>query len=40
MGERTLEFAGRVADGVVLHTFFAHETLAKAVAAIRDHPAA
>ncbi|GAA1879867.1 TIGR03857 family LLM class F420-dependent oxidoreductase [Actinomadura bangladeshensis] len=35
MGERTLEFAGRVADGVVLHTFFTDETLAAAVAAIR-----
>ncbi|MGP4028781.1 TIGR03857 family LLM class F420-dependent oxidoreductase [Actinomadura sp. 3N407] len=35
MGERTLEFAGRVADGVVLHTFFTDETLAKSVATIR-----
>ncbi|MFG2017842.1 TIGR03857 family LLM class F420-dependent oxidoreductase [Actinomadura geliboluensis] len=35
MGERTLEFAGRVADGVVLHTFFTDETLAEAVAAVR-----
>ncbi|TDD86679.1 TIGR03857 family LLM class F420-dependent oxidoreductase [Actinomadura darangshiensis] len=35
MGERTLEFAGRVADGVVLHTFYTDETLAKAVAAVR-----
>lgn len=35
MGERTLEFAGRVADGVVLHTFFTDETLAKSVAAVR-----
>ncbi|MGW2309400.1 TIGR03857 family LLM class F420-dependent oxidoreductase [Actinomadura luteofluorescens] len=35
MGERTLEFAGRVADGVVLHTFFTDETLARAVSSIR-----
>ncbi|MEU5879943.1 TIGR03857 family LLM class F420-dependent oxidoreductase [Spirillospora sp. NPDC047279] len=35
MGERTLEFAGRVADGVVLHTFFTDETLARAVALVR-----
>jgi 5,10-methylenetetrahydromethanopterin reductase len=35
LGERTLEFAGRVADGVVLHTFFTDETLARSVAAVR-----
>ncbi|NKZ05230.1 TIGR03857 family LLM class F420-dependent oxidoreductase [Actinomadura latina] len=35
MGERTLEFAGRIADGVVLHTFFTDATLAEAVAAVR-----
>jgi 5,10-methylenetetrahydromethanopterin reductase len=35
MGERTLEFAGRVADGVVLHTFFTDQTLGRAVSAIR-----
>ncbi|SEF57003.1 probable F420-dependent oxidoreductase, MSMEG_2249 family [Thermomonospora echinospora] len=35
MGERTLEFAGSVADGVVLHTFFTDETLARSVAAVR-----
>ncbi|MGI8335577.1 TIGR03857 family LLM class F420-dependent oxidoreductase [Actinomadura scrupuli] len=35
MGERTLEFAGGVADGVVLHTFFTDETLARAVASVR-----
>ncbi|GAA4367568.1 hypothetical protein GCM10023088_15520 [Actinomadura verrucosospora] len=35
MGERTLEFAGRVADGVVLHTFFTDRTLARAVSSIR-----
>ena len=29
IGERTLELAGRVADGVVLHTFFTDETLAR-----------
>ncbi len=35
LGERTLEFAGRVADGVVLHTFFSDEALAASVAAVR-----
>ena len=35
LGERTLEFAGRVVDGVVLHTFFTDETLAASVAAVR-----
>lgn len=35
MGERTLEFAGRVADGVVLHTFFTDETLERSVRAVR-----
>ncbi|MEW2352237.1 TIGR03857 family LLM class F420-dependent oxidoreductase [Spirillospora sp. NPDC029432] len=35
MGERTLEFAGGIADGVVLHTFFTDETLARSVAAVR-----
>jgi len=35
IGERTLEFAGSVADGVVLHTFFTDETLARSVAAVR-----
>jgi probable F420-dependent oxidoreductase len=35
IGDRTLEFAGRVADGVVLHTFFTDETLARAVAAVQ-----
>ena len=35
LGERTLEFAGRVADGVVLHTFFTDDTLARSVAAVR-----
>jgi probable F420-dependent oxidoreductase len=35
LGEKTLEFAGRVADGVVLHTFFTDETLARSVAAVR-----
>ncbi|QKG26965.1 TIGR03857 family LLM class F420-dependent oxidoreductase [Actinomadura verrucosospora] len=35
MGERTLEFAGRVADGVVLHTFFTDETLSRSVDAVR-----
>jgi 5,10-methylenetetrahydromethanopterin reductase len=35
IGEKTLEFAGRVFDGVILHTFFADETLERAVAAVR-----
>ncbi len=35
IGQRTLELAGRVADGVVLHTFFTDETLARAVATVR-----
>ena len=35
LGERTLEFAGRVADGVVLHTFFTDDALARSVAAVR-----
>jgi 5,10-methylenetetrahydromethanopterin reductase len=35
MGERSLEFAGRVMDGVVLHTYFTDETLARSVAAVR-----
>jgi probable F420-dependent oxidoreductase len=36
LGEKTLEFAGRVVDGVVLHTFFTDETLARAVRIVRD----
>jgi probable F420-dependent oxidoreductase len=35
IGARSLELAGRIADGVVLHTFFTDETLARAVAAVR-----
>lgn len=35
LGGRTLEFAGRVMDGVVLHTFFSDQALADAVAAVR-----
>ncbi|MDP3969277.1 MAG: TIGR03857 family LLM class F420-dependent oxidoreductase [Nocardioides sp.] len=35
MGERTLRFAGAVADGVVLHTFFSDETLERSVALVR-----
>jgi probable F420-dependent oxidoreductase len=35
MGERTAELAGRVFDGLVLHTFFSDETLARYVAAAR-----
>lgn len=35
IGPRTLEFAGRVFDGVILHTFFTDETLAASVAAVR-----
>ncbi|GEP33924.1 LLM class F420-dependent oxidoreductase [Nocardioides szechwanensis] len=36
IGDRSLELAGRVADGVVLHTFLGDETLARSVARIRD----
>jgi 5,10-methylenetetrahydromethanopterin reductase len=35
IGGKTLELAGRVADGVVLHTFLSDETLARSVATIR-----
>ena len=35
IGGKTLELAGRVADGVVLHTFLTDETLARSVATIR-----
>ncbi len=35
LGEKTLEFAGRVVDAVVLHTFFTDDTLARSVAAVR-----
>lgn len=35
MGPRTLELAGRIADGVVLHTFFSDEALQRSVATIR-----
>ena len=35
IGEKTLEFSGKVADAVVLHTFFSDEALARAVAAVR-----
>ncbi len=35
IGGRTLELAGRVADGVVLHTFLTDETLAASVATVR-----
>jgi len=35
IGQRTLEFAGEVADGVVLHTFFSDDTLERSVAAVR-----
>lgn len=36
IGDRSLELAGRVADGVVLHTFLGDATLARSVARIRD----
>ncbi|HEX2893474.1 MAG TPA: TIGR03857 family LLM class F420-dependent oxidoreductase [Marmoricola sp.] len=36
IGDRTLELAGRIADGVVLHTFFTDETLARAVRLVRE----
>ena len=35
LGEKTLEFSGRVMDGVILHTFFTDEALARSVAAVR-----
>jgi probable F420-dependent oxidoreductase len=35
LGEQTLEWAGRVADAVVLHTFFADDTLRRSVDAVR-----
>ena len=35
IGPKTQELAGRIADGVVLHTFFTDETLAAAVRRIR-----
>lgn len=35
IGGRTLELAGRLADGVVLHTFLTDETLGRSVATIR-----
>jgi 5,10-methylenetetrahydromethanopterin reductase len=35
IGRRTLELAGRIADGVVLHTFLTDETLARAVETVR-----
>jgi 5,10-methylenetetrahydromethanopterin reductase len=35
LGPRTLELAGAIADGVVLHTFFTDETLAASVEAVR-----
>jgi alkanesulfonate monooxygenase SsuD/methylene tetrahydromethanopterin reductase-like flavin-dependent oxidoreductase (luciferase family) len=34
-GERTLEFAGRVVDGVFLHTFFSDAAVTRCVAAVR-----
>jgi 5,10-methylenetetrahydromethanopterin reductase len=35
LGEKTLEFAGRTMDAVVLHTFFGDQALANSVAAVR-----
>jgi 5,10-methylenetetrahydromethanopterin reductase len=35
LGERTLELAGRIADGVVLHTFFNDAATTRSVTAIR-----
>lgn len=35
LGHRTLEWAGGVADGVILHTFISDEALAEAVASVR-----
>jgi 5,10-methylenetetrahydromethanopterin reductase len=36
LGLKTMEWAGSVADGVILHTFFSDEALARCVAAIRQ----
>ncbi|WP_030167958.1 TIGR03857 family LLM class F420-dependent oxidoreductase [Spirillospora albida] len=36
LGERSLRFAGGLVDGVVLHTFFTDETLARSVRAVRE----
>ncbi len=36
IGDKSLALAGRVADGVVLHTFLTDETLARSVRTIRD----
>jgi alkanesulfonate monooxygenase SsuD/methylene tetrahydromethanopterin reductase-like flavin-dependent oxidoreductase (luciferase family) len=36
IGENTMRWAGSIADGVILHTFFTDETLARCVAAIRQ----
>ena len=35
IGQKSLELAGRVADGVVLHTFLSDETLARSVEIVR-----
>jgi probable F420-dependent oxidoreductase len=35
IGEQTLEFSGGLVDGVILHTFFTDDTLARSVAAVR-----
>lgn len=36
IGDKTLELAGQVSDGVVLHTFFTDDTLRRAVATVRN----
>ncbi len=36
IGDRTLELAGRIADGVVLHTFLTDEALARSVTKVRQ----
>jgi probable F420-dependent oxidoreductase len=35
LGAKTLEFAGGLADGVMLHTYFSDDALARSVAAVR-----
>jgi 5,10-methylenetetrahydromethanopterin reductase len=40
IGDRTLELAGRIADGVVLHTFLTDEALARSVERVRQSAAA
>ena len=40
LGPRTMRWAGAVADGVILHTFFTDEALARCVSSVREGAAA